>query len=241
MTGVDIKFEFHSDSRPGADPDQAPVAGGSPTLRAYHQQLWRKPLPSGVVFTLEPERGSYLVHRSSAGTFHMASDAITTHLRGRARNVIESMPPDQRPQSEPYTVGSSILFPGDVRNRKMTINSARGFHPRIADRFDLTLECIRRHYLNQPSPLADTMDRYADFFRLFINFEGYVSFFLLQDLLDDSAKSIAFFHTFDNFATPAVPRTAASYLSYVAASDQFIRARNERIRRWGNQGLLALQ
>lgn len=155
--------------------------------------------------------------------------------------MIESMPPDQRPQAEPYTVGSSILFPGDVRNRKMTINGARGFHPRIADRFDLTLECIRRHYLNQPSPLADTMDRYADFFRLFINFEGYVSFFLLQDLLDDSAKSIAFFHTFDNFATPAVPRTAASYLSYVAASDQFTRARNERIRRWGNQGLLALQ
>ena len=67
------------------------------------------------MFALEAERGTYLVHRSAAGTFHLASDAITTHLWGRARKAIESIPPDQRPQSEPYTIGSSILFPGDVR------------------------------------------------------------------------------------------------------------------------------
>ncbi|WP_113903400.1 DUF6994 family protein [Brevibacterium celere] len=36
-----------------------------------------------------------------------------------------------------------------------TINGARGLHPRIVDRFDLTLECIRRHYRGEPSPLAD--------------------------------------------------------------------------------------
>ena len=162
----------------------------------------------------------------------MTSDAITTHLRGRAWKVIESIPSEHRPPTEAYTIGSSILFPGDVRNRKMTINGARGFHPRIADRFDLTLECIRRHYLNQPSPLADTLERYGDFFHLFVNFEGYVDFFLLQDLLDDSAKRIDFFHTFNDFATPAAPRTAKSYLAYVAASERFIRARNARIRRW---------
>jgi hypothetical protein len=240
MTGIDTEFEFHADSRPGVDPDKGPDAGGSPTLQRYHRTLWSKPLPSGIVFTLEPERGSYLVHRSAAGTFYLASDAITTHLSGRAWKVIEWIPPEQRPQSEPYTIGSSIVFPGDVRNRRMTINGARGFHPRIADRFDLTLECIRRHYLNQPSPLAEALERYADFFRLFVHFEGYVSFFLLQDLLDDSRERISFFHPFDDFTTPADPRTPESYLSYVEASDQFIRARNARIRRWSMEHLRRL-
>ena len=36
------------------------------------------------------------------------------------------------------------LFPGNQIGRKMTINAARGCHPRINDRFDLTVECIRR-------------------------------------------------------------------------------------------------
>jgi hypothetical protein len=38
----------------------------------------------------------------------------------------------------------------------------------------LTLECIRRHYLDEPSPLSDTLARYADFFGLFGDFAGYV-------------------------------------------------------------------
>ena len=44
----------------------------------------------------------------------------------------------------------------------------------IRDRFDLTLECIRRHYLDEPSPLSATLARYADFFGLFGDFAGYV-------------------------------------------------------------------
>ena len=50
--------------------------------------------------------------------------------------------------------------------------------PRIAGRFDLTVECIRGHYLDEPSPLSDTLARYADFFALFGDFDGYVDFFL---------------------------------------------------------------
>ena len=42
---------------------------------------------------------------------------------------------------------------------KMTINGARGFNAKIRDRFDLTLECIRRHYRNEDSPLTDVLGR----------------------------------------------------------------------------------
>lgn len=91
-------------------------------------------------------------------------------------------------------------------------------------------ECIRRHYPGEPSPLAEALDRYADFFALFEDFSGYVDFFLLQDLLQPDGESIRFFHTFDDFKTPAVPMTTSEYLAYVAASNAFIRARNRRIR-----------
>ena len=84
-----------------------------------------------------------------------------------------------------YTIGGMMLFPGNRVGGKMTINGARGFHPRIKDRFDLTVECIRRHYRDEPSPLSDTLARYADFFGLFGDFQGYVEYFLLQDLVSE--------------------------------------------------------
>ncbi|MCG8654879.1 hypothetical protein [Yimella sp. NH-Cas1] len=36
------------------------------------------------------------------------------------------------------------MFPANPIGGKVTINGAKGFHPRIKDRSDLTLECIRR-------------------------------------------------------------------------------------------------
>ena len=63
-----------------------------------------------------------------------------------------------------YTIGGMMVFPGNRIDRKMTINGARGCNRKIADRFDLTLECIRRHYLVQRSPLGETLARYREFF-----------------------------------------------------------------------------
>jgi hypothetical protein len=38
------------------------------------------------------------------------------------------------------------------------------------------------HYARQSSPLGETLARYDDFFAFFEDFNGYVDFFLLQDL-----------------------------------------------------------
>lgn len=112
----------------------------------------------------------------------------------------------------------------------MTINGARGFHPRIADRFDLTLECIRRHYLGiEPNPLRDVLNRYGNFFELFGDFEGYVEFFLLTDLLEDDGATIKYFHHFDDFKTPAVPKIKDEHLEYLRRKNAFIEARNRTI------------
>ena len=109
---------------------------------------------------------------------------------------------------------------------------ARGFNRSIADRFDLTLECIRRHYTHELSPLAVTLARYADFFATFGDFRGYVSFFLLDDLVTDDFN-VKFFMAFDDFRPPSVPKDVGTYREFRRRSIEFIEARNDRIQQLG--------
>jgi hypothetical protein len=128
-----------------------------------------------------------------------------------------------------YTIGGMMVFPGNVIDGKQTINGARGFNGRIADRFDLTLECIRRHYRGEDNPLRETLLRYAEFFALFGTFEGYVEFFVLEDLVSGDRSTVNFFTPFDSFKTSPVPNTVGAYVDYRQRSIEFIQARNSRI------------
>ncbi|MDR0197188.1 MAG: hypothetical protein LBI36_03080, partial [Oscillospiraceae bacterium] len=110
-----------------------------------------------------------------------------------------------------------------------TINGIRGMHPKIRDRFDLTLECIRLWYIGRESPLFEHLDRYGGFFRLFGNFQGYVSFFLLEDLVSADG-SILFWLPFDGFdQTNPLPATITEYREYMKNITAFAMARNVRI------------
>lgn len=230
-SAVDVTFDFRSDTPPGRDPDAR-----SPTLRRYHKLLWSKPLPSGVVFELaDTTPGIYLHHRSHLGEFSMASDAvIPTFRKARRLSQVFEQIPEQLDSfgTIGYTIGGMMLFPGNRVGGQMTINGARGFHPRIKDRFDLTVECIRRHYLNEDSPLRDTLARYANYFRLFGDFRGYVEFFLLQDLVTDDYSAVRFFSPFEDFKVSPIPNSMASYLDYRALAVGFIETRNQRIQDW---------
>lgn len=131
-----------------------------------------------------------------------------------------------------YTIGGMMMFPANQIERKWTINQARGCNRRISDRFDLTVECIRRHYTGGDSPLGDVLGRYADFFRLFGDFRGYVEFFLLQDIVGKESEEVTFFLPFDGFGSPAVPQTRSAYGAYRTNAVEFINARNQRIQTW---------
>jgi hypothetical protein len=122
-----------------------------------------------------------------------------------------------------------MVFPGNRIGRKMTINGARGFHPRIKDRFDLTVECIRRHYSSENSPLGETLERYTDFFGLFEDFRGYVEFFLLQDIVAEDFSGVKFFMPFDDFNMSPLPASREAYVDYKQHAIEFIQARNRRI------------
>ncbi|WP_374706631.1 YciI family protein [Arthrobacter sp. NicSoilC12] len=226
---IDVTFDFRSDTPTGKDPDRF-----SPALRSTHRRLWGRPVPNGALFDLDvsnPNR--YLYHESDLGRFFLSSDAIirTFCRHPRAASIMAHIPEAEQEafSRQGYTIGGMMIFPGNRVNNKQTINQRRGTHPRIADRFDLTLECIRRHYLRQSSPLADTLELYPEFFGLFGDFRGYVDFFLLQDLVTEDYASVRFFLPFADFTTRAIPKTLDEYLLYRQATLEFVGARNAQI------------
>lgn len=231
---IDTTFNFQSDTPPGGDPDAC-----SSTLRRYHRFLWSKPLPSGFHFELDDSRpGVYLHHRSEMGEFWLSSDSIIASF-ARYRDpivfrVVEQVSADavESFRNLGYTMGGMLIFPCNQVSGKHTINCARGLNSKIRDRFDLTLECIRRHYLNEGSPLEETLQRYRDFFGLFESFRGYVEFFLLQDLVDPDFSSVRFFLPFDEFYASPFPSSKESYLAYMQRNIDFIESRNLRIQEY---------
>ena len=228
-TDIDISFDFRSDTPPGKDPDVR-----SPTLRQYHRILWSKPLPCGARFDLATSTARvYLHHKSLVGEFSLASDSvITTFIRSsRIAHIVAQIPTDvcDRFYKLGYTIGGMMVFPRNKINGRMTINGARGCHYLIKDRFDLTLECIRRHYRNEENPLMDTLRRYYTFFDLFGSFQGYVEFFLLQDLVASDFSAVRFFIPFEEFRPWPLPKDVTEYHTYRLAAETFLHARNQRI------------
>lgn len=228
---INTSFDFRTDSG-GKDPDVY-----SPTLRQHHKLLWSKSLPNGRVFDLDDTvRGAYLHHRSALGEYFLSSDSvIPTFTRwgfAKAHPELYAEAENEAFMAISYTIGGMMVFPGNRIQGKRTINQARGCLKKISDRFDLTVECIRRHYARQSSPLSETLARYDDFFALFQNFNGYVDFFLLQDLVGDDRAAVTFFMPFDDFRTPSVPKDDATYREYRRRSIEFIKARNCRIDRY---------
>jgi len=226
-TQIDITFDFRTDTPRGKDPDT-----DSKTLHGYHKFLWSKPTPCGEVLDLDDTaHGHYLLHRSEGrGEFSLSSDAVVASFRYVPMVQDEPEPLDEFMYIG-YTMGGMMLWPGNKVDGKMTINGARGLHPRIKDRFDLTLECIRRHYLGERSPLAEVLARYADFFRLFRDFRGFVEFFLLQDAVTADCDAVIFSAPLRDFSTSAaIPQTIKEYREYRRRAITFIEARNRRPR-----------
>jgi hypothetical protein len=230
---IDITFDFRSDTPgyglPRVDPDAS-----SPTLRKYHQLLWSKPLPNGAPFVLDVTTpGAYLHHLSGLGEFRWSSDAVIPTLRKKLARIVE-IPEEELEEFNRigYTIGGMMIWPSNKVDGAMTINGARGFDRSIADRFDLTLECIRRHYLVEPNPtglLSQALARYPQFFALFGDFAGFVDFFLLHDLVDEATSTVKFFTPFEGFTTSPLPGSLDAYRGYRERAIEFIESRNHRI------------
>jgi hypothetical protein len=226
MREIDTSFDVRTDAG-GKDPDRY-----SPTLRRYHQALWSKPLPGGAEFTLDAATpGAYLHHSSPLGEFELSSDSIVHPYDywKRTAALIAQIPQADLDDFNflGSTIGAFLVFPSNTVNGQ-TINGARGINRKIDDRIDLTLEAIRRHYQGGTSPLSSIVASYSEFFSLFGDFEGYVQFFCMDDLVSKDG-SVKFFLPFDDFKSSPLPSSPEEYQSYRAAVSQFVRERNDRI------------
>ena len=239
---IDVNFDFTMDS-PGywdgfwerkgglgagaCDPDAC-----SPTLKRYHQLIWSKPLPNGDYFELTPRKGlDYLSWRN----MYFGSDSILVSFRyWDYREMIDAVVrhlPDYRMFMEDflhraYTIGGMIIFPKHVGS----MNQRRGTNRQIRDRWDLTMECIRRYYNDETSPLSDVIEQDRDFYALFKDFKGYVDFFYLQDCVTEDYKHVNFWLGDGNFNNKPLPHTVEEYLKFIEEELRFLDKRNARIK-----------
>ena len=223
---LDVEFDFSKEAK-GRDPDRH-----SPTLMKYHRMLWQKPIKDNKLFNLTFSEKNRLTHSSDLGVFELSSDTIGHTYRKwkRMAHIIKQIPKSDIDSflKTCRTMGGYIVFPANKINGN-TITQERCTNTKIRDRWDLTVECIRRHYVGGDSPLYNTLLRYSDFFSLFSNFKSYVEFFHLQDVVSNDFKKVKFFLPFDDFQRVPTPKTKEEYIAYRQAVMLFINQRNTRI------------
>lgn len=223
LSEINVDFYFFDDTPVGLDPDSA-----SPTLRQYHQLLWSKELPDGRPFELQASKAKspYLVYEIEKTRIVFGSDTIATRHRKALHHLFTQLPDEvnEHFRRRAYTICGFMLFPVS----QGSINQNRGTHPRIQDRWDLTLEAIRRFYDGGTSPLTGTIDRYANYFELFGSFQGYVDHFHLGDFVDEQG-GVRFLLPFDDFVAPPLPSDLPTYAKYRLDSLDLFEARRSRI------------
>ena len=119
-----------------------------------------------------------------------------------------------------------IIFPKHINS----MNQMRGTCSRISDRWDLTLECIRRYYIGEKSPLSSVIESDKEFFDLFVDFKGYVDFFFLQDCVSEDYKEVEIWCGDASFDKSGLPETVDDYFEFIRNEHAFLDKRNERIK-----------
>ena len=226
---IDITFDFRSDTPKGKDPDTY-----SPTLNKYHRMLWSKELPNGEVMDLKSGRPPYVLNWKD---YYLTSDTIIVEINNsKNQKIIEqvnNLVDDPVTYFEnllrrSYSIGGMILFPCHTNS----MNQRRGTHPKIRDRWDLTLECIRRYYSGEESPLTRVIESDKSFYDLFIDFKGYVDFFLLQDCVSEDYSKVDIWCGDASFQKNGLPETVGDYLKFIRKEHEFLDKRNKRIQQY---------
>ncbi len=243
---IDVTFDFTTGTRGywdgfwdggpygrgGSDPDRH-----SETMRRYNREIWSRTLPCGKRMDLSINGHVYIWegHR-------LSNDSITTcfrHPLGRPviDVVVKELGDGYKSFMEDYvrrtyTAGGSIVLPIPDRipgePRVQSINQARGISHMIRDRWDLTLECIRLYYDGEVSPLYGSINACSWFFDPFVDFRGYVDYFLLQDLVDPDYGAVRTWRD-DSLGSDPLPADFDEYMDWIGRQIGFAESRGRRI------------
>ena len=208
---LDVSFDYRKIKEDGSwnDPDKVSIE-----LKQAHKILWSKELPNGETVALYEgsaenwDAGNpYLVLETSHVKYKLTSDSMINSFIGWDRiKQIETQLTDEEKKlflKIGYSIGNFILFPGNQVAGMKTLNTKR--YEVYYDRFDFTLDSIRKFYSRETSELYDCINRYKQFFDLFIDFKGYCEFFFLQDFVSDDYRSVKYL--FEIVKKSAVPNT----------------------------------
>ena len=179
----------------------------SPTLNAYHRALWSKELPNGEAMELQSGRAPYAFKWKD---FWFSSDTIIvemTHLKNK--KIIDQV----REQYSDFDAWCEHLL-------------------RRSYRWDLTLECIRRHYAGEESPLSKVIEGDKAFYDLFVDFKGYVDFFFMQDCVSEDYSSVDIWMGDASFVKSGLPETVEDYFKFLVKEHIFLDKRNARIQEY---------
>jgi len=243
---IDTKYSFRIDT-PNPDHD---LDTRSRKLHDYHHELWsNKPLPSKRLFVINKSKSAPFYFFDIDNVTKYSSDSIFQSFKS-FKILKKITEPNLKLINEKIlsigtTIGAYIIFPSNRISYKQTINAARGYKYKwlIGDRFDLTIECIRRFYLDKENktinPLMETLLLYKKFFDLFESFEGYIKFFMLEDLVQkDNNYNVNFFMNFKEFGEESVfPKDEGEFLRYLSNMETFVYKRNQRIEQYINKKL----
>lgn len=248
---IDTSFDFTTDvpaywdefwgnkgGRGGGNAKTDPDAV-SPVLQQYHQALWSKQLPCGEKMELE----LYTPNPFSRGLrwkdYVFTSDSISVgHRYLRMEKILylfKQTVPDYNAYMEnfirkSYTIGGMMIWPC----RQNSINQMKGRMSAISDRMDRTLECIRRLYIGEESPMSKCLEKDRAFFELFVDFKGFVDYFFFQDLVTEDYKSIKMLMGTNDLSTPALAQSVEEYRLWLERQLEFVAKRNERIQQYCN-------
>ncbi len=191
-------------------------------------------MPNGEVMKLEQGKGLYYLTWKD---FDFGSDSIIVELRYKKyQHIIDKVAEIvgdldlyyEKLLCRSYSIGGMIIFPKHVNS----MNQRRGMDDKISDRWDLTLECIRRHYAREESPLTSIIESDNDFYDLFVDFKGYVDYFFLQDCVSDDYSSVDIWCGDASFRKSGLPETIDDYFEFIRKEHDFLDKRNERIKNY---------
>ena len=205
------------------DPDSS-----SRVLRDYHRILWSRDLPNGMHMNLSKDL--------TWNRMRFGSDSIIVSFRYKNQPLAEEIKkalPDYKKYFYEYalksnTIAGYTIFP----KHQGSMNQNRGTNHLICDRWDLTLECIRRFYCEEKSPLSDAIEKDRFFYNLFVDFKGYIDFFFFNDCVSDDYSKVNIWIGDDKFEESGLPNTIEEYFNYIEAEMSFLEKRRTRIKEY---------
>lgn len=145
-------------------------------------------------------------------------------------------------------LGGHLIFPTwfstfdekswDLYPKGISINMAKGGPSGYYDRIDLTLYALKQYYNNLDSKLENKMQENALWFQEFIDFPTYITFFKLDDIVDqsyniydltsyDSEKKV-YTRIIESDGEVSIPNDKELYKRYVAGCEKLITLRNNK-------------